>query len=135
RQRGSRRGRRGRHRPAYQRGGDMTDLTIDELLTTTRAVRKRLDLEKPVPREVIEECIDLAIQAPTGGNQQGWRWVVVTDPDKRKQLAEWYRDAWNMPYANAGEDSFANARPDIAEQNRRVYGSADFLAHNLQRVP
>jgi len=109
--------------------------TVDELLTTTRAVRKRLDLDKPVPREVIEECLELAIQAPTGGNQQGWRWLIVTDSDKKKKLAEWYRDAWNMAYAQRGEDAFANARPEIADQNRRVYGSADYLAQNLERVP
>jgi len=109
--------------------------TVDELLTTTRAVRKRLDLDKPVPREVIEECLELAIQAPTGGNQQGWRWLIVTDSDKKKKLAEWYRDAWNMAYAQRGEDAFVNARPEIADQNRRVYGSADYLAQNLERVP
>lgn len=109
--------------------------TVDELLTTTRAVRKRLDLDRPVPTRVIEECIDLAIQAPTGGNGQGWRWVIVTDPDKKAKLAEWYRDAWQMAYANAGEDSFAGARPEIAAQNRRVYSSADYLAQNLERVP
>lgn len=109
--------------------------TVDELLTTTRAVRKRLDLDRPVPPEVIEECIGLAIQAPTGGNAQGWRWVVVTDGEKRKRLAELYRQAWDVVYANAGEDAFANARPDLAAQNRRVYGSADYLAHNLERVP
>ncbi len=57
--------------------------TVDHLLTTTRAVRKRLDLERPVEPEVIEECLRLAIQAPTGGNSQGWRWIVVTDADKR----------------------------------------------------
>jgi nitroreductase len=109
--------------------------TVDELLTTTRAVRKRLDLDRPVPPDVIEECLDLAIQAPTGGNQQGWRFMVVTDPDKKTKLAEWYREAWNMAYANAGPDAFVNARPEIAEQNRRVYGSADYLAQNLERVP
>ena len=109
--------------------------TVDELLTTTRAVRKRLDLDKPVPREVIEECLELAIQAPTGGNQQGWRWLIVTDSDKKKKLAGWYRDAWNMAYAQRGEDAFVNARPEIADQNRRVYGSADYLAQNLERVP
>jgi nitroreductase len=109
--------------------------TVDELLTTTRAVRKRLDLDKPVPREVIEECLELAIQAPTGGNQQGWRWVVVTDSEKKKQLAEWYRDAWNMAYANAGEDALAAASPDRSDQQRRVYRSADFLAQNLERAP
>ena len=68
--------------------------TVDELLTTTRAVRRRLDLERSVPPEVIEECLALAIQAPTGGNAQGWRWVVVTDSEKRKRLAELYLDAW-----------------------------------------
>jgi nitroreductase len=110
-------------------------MTVDELLTTTRAVRKRLDLDKPVPPEVIEECLDLAIQAPTGGNQQGWRFVVVTDPDKRKALAEWYREAWAMAYRNQGEDAMATARPEIEDQQRRVYRSADFLADNLERVP
>nr|NIQ52725.1 nitroreductase family protein [Gemmatimonadota bacterium]NIU72865.1 nitroreductase [Gammaproteobacteria bacterium]NIY07400.1 nitroreductase [Gemmatimonadota bacterium] len=57
--------------------------TVDHLLTTTRAVRKRLDLDRPVPPEVIEECLQLAIQAPSGSNAQTWRFVVVTDPDKR----------------------------------------------------
>ena len=109
--------------------------TVDELLTTTRAVRKRLDLDKPVPREVIEECLRLAIQAPTGGNNQGWRWLVVTDEEKRKRLAEWYLDAWNMVYANAGEDAMAGQRPEIEAQQRRVYRSADYLAQNLERVP
>jgi nitroreductase len=109
--------------------------TVEELLTTTRAVRKRLDLDKPVPREVIEECLDLAIQAPTGGNQQGWRWVVVTDAEKKKKLADWYREAWTMAYANAGEDALAAASPDRSDQQRRVYRSADFLAQNLERVP
>lgn len=109
--------------------------TVDELLTTTRAVRKRLDLDRPVEPEVIEECLRLAIQAPTGGNNQGWRWLVVTDAEKRKRLAEYYLDAWNMVYANAGEDSMAGARPEIEAQQRRVYRSADHLAQNLARVP
>ena len=52
----------------------------DELLATTRAVRKRLDLDRKVPREVIMECLELAVQAPTGSNSQGWRWLVVDDP-------------------------------------------------------
>jgi len=110
-------------------------MTVEELLTTTRAVRKRLDLERPVPADVIEECLSLAIQAPTGGNQQGWRFVVVTDEDKRKALAEMYRQAWNMAYKNSGEDAMATARPEIEDQQRRVYRSADYLADNLERVP
>jgi nitroreductase len=110
-------------------------MTVDELLTTTRAVRKRLDLDRPVEPEVIEECLELAIQAPTGGNGQGWRWVVVTDADKRKQLAEWYRQSWNTVYGNAGEDAMAGQRPEMADEMRRVYQSADYLANNLERVP
>ncbi|MDQ6853309.1 MAG: nitroreductase family protein, partial [Actinomycetota bacterium] len=62
--------------------------TVDHLLSTTRAVRKRLDLTRPVPTEVIEECLRLAIQAPTGSNRQGWHWLVVTDDDKRAALAD-----------------------------------------------
>jgi nitroreductase len=58
----------------------------DELLATTRAVRKRLDLDRPVPREVIGECLELAVQAPTASNSQSWRWVVIDDADKRLAL-------------------------------------------------
>ena len=57
------------------------DLTPDQLLTTTRSVRRRLDLTRAVPRELIEECLQVAMQAPTGSNLQGWQWVVVDDPD------------------------------------------------------
>ena len=65
--------------------------TVDKLLTTTRAVRKRLDLTRPVELDVVMECLELAIQAPTGSNQQTWRWLVVADPDVRARLAELYR--------------------------------------------
>ncbi|WP_179887867.1 nitroreductase family protein, partial [Streptomyces sp. b94] len=67
------------------------DLTADEVLTTTRAVRKRLDLNRPVERELIEECLELATQAPTGRNRQRWDFVLVTDPEKRAALADLYR--------------------------------------------
>ncbi len=67
------------------------NLSVDEVLTTTRSVRKRLDLEKPVSREVLLECLDLAIQAPTGSNAQGWQWVFVEEADKKKALADIYR--------------------------------------------
>jgi nitroreductase len=70
------------------------DLTPDELLTTTRSVRKRLDLERPVEREVIEECIEIALQAPTGSNMQHWHWVVVDEQDKKDALAALYRRYW-----------------------------------------
>ena len=67
------------------------DLSIDALLTTTRSVRKRLDLSRPVEPEVIRECLELALQAPTGGNSHDWHFVVVTDPEPRQALATLYR--------------------------------------------
>src|SRR5580693_1430204 len=66
-------------------------LTPDELLTTTRSVRKRLDLNRPVPLELIRECLDLALQAPSGGNSQGWHWLVITDPETKTAIGELYR--------------------------------------------
>jgi nitroreductase len=65
--------------------------SVDELLTTTRAVRKRLDVTRPVRREVILDCVRLAMQAPTASNAQDWRWLVITDADKRAAIAEIYR--------------------------------------------
>ena len=100
----------------------------DRLLSTTRAVRKRLDLERPVEREVILDCLRLAVQAPTGGNGQGWRWIVVTDADRRAQLSEMYSSI-ARPYLGAGRDN----APD--EQTKRVYDSAVYLADILDQVP
>ena len=77
----------------------MTDIDIanaDRLLTTTRSVRRRLDFDRPVPSALIEECLTVALQAPTGGNLQVWRFVVVTDPRKRAAIAEVYRRAWDV---------------------------------------
>ena len=105
--------------------------TTDELLATTRAVRKRLDLDRPVPHEVILECLELAVQAPTGGNSQGWRWVVVDDPAQRAGLAELYRRAAKDYLAQAG--AAAAERGD--HQTERVYGSAHWLTDQLQNVP
>ncbi len=65
---------------------DLLRLDPDQLLSTTRSVRKRLDLEKPVPMEVLRECLEVALQAPSGSNQQHWHWLVVTDPEKRKAI-------------------------------------------------
>src|SRR6516164_6559168 len=67
------------------------NLTADEVLNSTRSVRKRLDFDKPVSREVLMECLDLALQAPTGSHAQGWQFVFITDPDKKKALADIYR--------------------------------------------
>src|SRR5256884_3252757 len=67
------------------------DLSPDELLTTTRSVRRRLDFSRPVEPEVIKQCLAIALQAPTGGNRQGWHFVVVTDAEKRRALGDIYR--------------------------------------------
>src|SRR5438552_7322063 len=82
----------------YHREGELRmpvlNLTPDELLSTTRSVRKRLDLTRPVEPELIRECLELALQAPTGGNTQNWQFVVVTDADKRMAISELYRRSW-----------------------------------------
>ncbi|MFV8315395.1 nitroreductase family protein [Mycobacterium sp. 23] len=102
--------------------------SVDELLTTTRAVRKRLDLTRPVSREVIMECIRLAMQAPTSSNTQDWRWVVVTDPGKRAAIAEIYR--------SVGAEYLVHAEANAEDpQTRRVYRSALGLTETLAQVP
>jgi len=108
------------------------DLSItDELLATTRAVRKRLDLNKPVPREIINECLELAVQAPTGSNTQGWRWVVVDDPDKKQALAKMYAQAGGGYLSAAGEE----AKKSGDGQQTRVFYSAQYLLEHLHEVP
>jgi nitroreductase len=109
------------------------NLSVDDVLTTTRSVRKRLDLEKPVPREVLLECLELAIQAPTGSNAQGWQWVFVEDAGKKKALADIYRRAAD-PY-------LAQSRRDYGERDTRgqriglVMDSAKYLAEHLEEAP
>ena len=66
---------------------------VDHVLMTTRSVKKRLDFTRPVEPEVIQRCIEVALQSPTGVNSQGWYFMVVTDPEKRLALAEVYRKA------------------------------------------
>ncbi|NKZ13397.1 nitroreductase family protein [Mycolicibacterium septicum DSM 44393] len=107
------------------------NLTVDELLTTTRSVRKRLDFEKPVPREVLTECLDLALQAPTGSNAQGWQWVFVEDPAKKKALADIYRASAN-PYLDMPKPE----RGDIRDQQAdAVMSSARYLTDNFEKAP
>ena len=109
----------------------------DELLSTTRSVRKRLDLSRPVEPDLIRECIELAAQAPTGGNNQGWHFVVVTDEAKRRQLAEWYAVGFNMIYGNpdAVLANLPEGDPAHVDTTRRVIGSAQYLADHLAEVP
>ena len=100
----------------------------DLLLSTTRAVRKRLDLTREVPDEVLLECLNLAIQAPTGSNTQGWRFMVVTDADKKRELARMYNEG-GKGYL---ESAVSQAMDD---QTRRVYESALHLTDILEQVP
>lgn len=102
----------------------------DELLTTTRAVRRRLDLDRPVPRELIEDCLRVAIQAPTGGNSQGWRWIVVTDPEVRLKLADLYRSE-----AGILQQMLQHAKDRGDKATERVYQSAIDFAEVLHKVP
>jgi len=102
------------------------DLTPDELLSTTRAVRKRLDLTRPVEREVLEECFALAQQAPTASYSQNWHFVVVTDADKRAALGELWRQV-AYPYLSRGGERLG--------QLRRIGDAVVHLAEHIQDVP
>jgi nitroreductase len=98
----------------------------DLLLSTTRAVRRRLDFDRPVEREVLLDCVRLAQQAPTGANAQGWSWVIVTDTDKRAAVADIYREASAEYFASMSA---------VDEQTKRVRASALYLRENLHRAP
>ena len=115
----------------------MLDLSPAELLSTTRAVRKRLDLGRPVERGLIEQCLRLAQQAPSGGNRQGASFVVVTDADRRRALGDIYRRAWDRYLAEGilGEPPRPPADPAERAVARRIGSSARYLAEHLAEVP
>lgn len=109
----------------------MSDIDVsaaDHLLKTTKQVRQRLDLTRPVPAELILECIDVASHAPMGGNQERNRWLVIDDPDLKAAIAEPYQ-AVGRPYLAAGADSTATAR------QQRVVDSASYLVEHIAEVP
>ena len=109
------------------------NLSVDELLTTTRSVRKRLDFDKPVPRDVLMECLELALQAPTGSNAQGWQWIFVEDAEKKKAIADIYltnaRGYLSLPSAEYPE---GDAR---GERMPKVKDSATYLAEHMHEAP
>src|SRR4030081_333704 len=82
------------------------NLSVDEVVTTTRSVRKRLDFDKPVSRDVLMECLELALQAPTGSNSQGWQWVFVEDADNKKAIGDIYLER-ARPYLSAPSREYA----------------------------
>jgi nitroreductase len=102
--------------------------TVDKLLTTTRSVRKRLDLTRPVEPEILQQCLDIATQAPTGGNVCRYHFVVVTDPAKRAGLADLYRQAFRQRYPPQRLAEFQQA-------NARVWDSGLYLTEHLHEVP
>ena len=111
-------------------------LGLDELLTTTRSVRKRLDFSRPVEREVVEQCVRIAMQAPTPSNLQNWHFVIVTDPEKRMALADLYRKGREiyvtLPSATANVD-FGD--PDRNAMQQRIEESAQYLNQYFQDAP
>ncbi|WP_409435806.1 nitroreductase family protein [Mycobacterium sp. SMC-14] len=111
-------------------------LSTDELLTTTRSVRKRLDLTKPVPLDLIRECLEIAVQAPTSANAQNWSFIVVTDAGQRRAIAEVYSRMWDKIVASpfAVADRFKDD-PDRNHEQRKVSDSAAYLAEHIGEIP
>ena len=111
-------------------------LTPDELLTTTRSVRKRLDLGRPVPLELVRECLEIALQAPSGSNRQTWHWVVVTDADQRRAIGDYYRRSVEAYLASDWAAGKLHADdPDRAPVQRRVGDSVAYLGEHLGEAP
>jgi nitroreductase len=112
--------------------GELLDLDPDALLSTTRAVRKRLDLDRPVPLDLVKECIAVAQQAPTGSNRQQWSFVVVTDEAKRAKLGEIYARAFAIYRSMPGVEY---EDPGRAATQERVISSAEYLSEVMGRAP
>jgi nitroreductase len=113
------------------------DLSIDALLTTTRTVRKRLDLARPVEPEVIRECLELALQAPTASYSQDWHFVVVADPQQRQALATLYRKG-AARYMELMAPVFQQRMASSEQEGStlaRIIGSGQYLIEHLHEVP
>ena len=113
--------------------GMKLNLTADEVLTTTRSVRKRLDFDKPVDRATVEECLEIAMQAPTGSNRQGWHWVVIEDADLRKAVTDVYRRNFDEYRSMPGAEYAAG--DSRGERQEKVRDSATYLSDNFHRAP
>ncbi|HLZ61956.1 MAG TPA: nitroreductase family protein [Ktedonosporobacter sp.] len=112
------------------------NLSSDQLLTTTRSVRKRLDFSRPVEPEVIRECLEIALQAPTGGNRQEWQFVIVTDAEKRKVIGDFYRQSFARYRIAANEAAKRMGyNAERAHTQMRVSNSADYLAEHFHEAP
>jgi nitroreductase len=112
------------------------NLSIDELLTTTRSVRRRLDLDRPVSRAVVEECLGLALHAPNGSNQQFWQWVVVDDPQVRAAVAKLYAQGMADQIAELTAGTARGPAVDYSGADQeRIHVSVNYLLENMHRVP
>lgn len=111
-------------------------ITPDELLTTTRTVRKRLDLMRPVPLDLIRECLEIALQAPSGANRQRWHWMVIIDPEVRRAVGEIYRERAEDYAASATYVAKLHADdPNRSRVQKRVGDSTEYLAEHMGEVP
>ena len=110
----------------------MLDLDPDALLTTTRAVRKRLDFDRPVSRELIQECLEIAFQAPNGGNMNSWRWIVIDDPERIEKIASIYNGGLDDYIETMADSGYPGAVIPGAE---RIGTSVDYLRANFHRLP
>lgn len=124
----------------------LTDLT--EVLTTTRSIRLRLDYDRPVPLDVVGECIQLALQAPTGGDAQDWRWIVIDDPGLKAKIAEYYLQAFTehvlapLHGGSGAQDEEVRGRLGgvgrdgaLDQRTRRILDAAEHLATTIGRAP
>jgi nitroreductase len=113
----------------------MLDLTPDEVLTTTRAVRKRLDLARPVPRGVVEECLAIALQAPNGSNLNSWRWVAVDDHARVARMAEIYNAGLDDFVRSLGTATGANYAGAQVPGFEKIGGSVQHLRDHMHEAP
>ena len=111
-------------------------MDADHVLKTTRSVRLRLDFERPIEASVIEECLEIALQAPTASNSQQWQWVVITDPEKVAGVAEVYRKSFEVLAARPPEERPSYGAEDSrTQQSEGVTRSATYLAAEMHRCP
>jgi nitroreductase len=114
----------------------LLELGLDELLSTTRAVRKRLDFTKPVSDDVVRECVAIALQAPSGGNVVAMRFVVVRDPATVAAVADVYAQCWEIYAASPGfAGRIKRTSPKSQAQQDRVVDSATYLAEHMAECP
>jgi nitroreductase len=104
-----------------------------KVLTTTRSVRKRLDFDRLVPRDLLLECLEVAVQAPTGSNSQGWQFVIVTEPETKRVIADFYRKSWGV-YSTSRGPRYSPEDMRRA-QLPRVASSAQYLADRMHEIP